>query len=100
MNIPRKPRKGPTLADVCMLAAQRGVIVSVYVQEEDIGRVIPRITVRIGTLKKDVPDKAFKMDCHETNPDLNYMLGKAIWDYVDKVRPQRQIITLGQVGEA
>lgn len=85
----RTANDGPTLEDVCRLAADRGVIISIAVKKEDIGRMPQRITVQIGAHDKTVQHHAFEMDLRTANAGLNRQLGVALGEYVDKVKPRK-----------
>lgn len=85
----RAPADGPTFEDVCKLAAERGVIITIAVPKEDVGHWPPRITVQIGSFDKSVEHRAFKMDLRQANAGLNKQLGVALWERVDKVKPRK-----------
>jgi len=87
--------KGPTLEDVCRLAATRGVYVNIGVSKANVGRAPHRITVQV-SLPPGIegPPQAFEMDLHTTNPVLNQQLGVALGDFVERVRPAKMKLVL------
>lgn len=86
-------KTGPTLEDICRLAADRGVYISIGVAKENVGRHPPRITLQVSLPPPtNKPAESFMMDMHRGNASLNRALGMALGDLVDRQAPKKMTI--------
>ncbi len=89
-----------TLADLCLIAAKRGVGIRIFVQDDQLGSDPAQVTIQVVSRVKGVQPRAFISFVMEGDAQIEEVLAVELRKYVDMVSSGLVLVVPKIIGSA